>query len=512
MKKTKILFILLCIAAIVIFWNLKDKKLVLAPQIGKLSATIKPLTKEELNSEALGLQESFVRVAERLKPAVVNISAVQTIKYEVPQQRYEFFFGDPFEDFFREFGEQYGKRPQPKKEYKKYRAGGTGTGVIIDEEGYVLTNEHVVHNADEINVTVNINGEEKKYKGKIIGKDSRTDLAIIKISSNKKFPAAPLGDSDKIRVGEWVITIGSPFGLEQTVTSGIVSALRQSIVVEGRGYRDFIQTDAAINRGNSGGPLCNIRGEVIGINTAIFAPTGVFSGIGFAIPINSAKEVLDDLIHKGKVIRGWLGIEIKPVDGAIVKQFGLPDKNGALINNVLKDSPASKAGLKRGDVIREFDGQQVNSVSGLQSVVSKTQPNKKVKVKIIRDGKEQGIELVTGEMPEQVTGGEIEETEKETGKNVSSFMGMKVSNLNDRLQGRYGIPGEEKGVVVVELEQGSKAHEMGFSEGDLIKSINREDVINVDAFEKVTKKVKLSEGVVFDIIRAGRPVYLSYVE
>jgi len=359
---------------------------------------------------------------------------------------------------------------------------------------------------------VNINGEEKKYKGKIIGKDSRTDLAIIKISSNKKFPAAPLGDSDKIRVGEWVITIGSPFGLEQTVTSGIVSALRQSIVVEGRGYRDFIQTDAAINRGNSGGPLCNIRGEVIGINTAIFAPTGVFSGIGFAIPINSAKEVLDDLIHKGKVIRGWLGIEIKPVDGAIVKQFGLPDKNGALINNVLKDSPASKAGLKRGDVIREFDGQQVNSVSGLQSVVSKTQPNKKVKVKIIRDGKEQGIELVTGEMPEQVTGGEIEETEKETGKNVSSFMGMKVSNLNDRLQGRYGIPGEEKGVVVVELEQGSKAHEMGFSEGDLIKSINREDVINVDAFEKVTKKVKLSEGVVFDIIRAGRPVYLSYVE
>ncbi|MDD2752876.1 MAG: trypsin-like peptidase domain-containing protein, partial [Candidatus Omnitrophica bacterium] len=331
-----------------------------------------------VNSDIGPLADAFVKVTELLKPAVANIFSTQ--KIEIPEQ--EFFFGGPF-DFFENYREP-GQKRQYKQPKKYYNAEGSGSGVIISNDGYILTNEHVIHEADEIKVRVFIKGEEKTLPAKIVGKDSRTDLAVVKIDA-KDLQVASLGDSDKLHVGEWALAIGSPFGLEQTVTSGIISAIRQSITVEGKMYKDFIQTDAAINRGNSGGPLCNIYGEVIGINTAIYAPTGVFSGVGFAIPINRAKEILNDLIHKGKVVRGWLGIEIKPVDDAIKKQFNLPAKEGALINNVMQDTPASKYGLKRGDVIREFDGKQVKSPQELQSAVSATEPKKKVKIKVIRN-------------------------------------------------------------------------------------------------------------------------------
>ncbi|MFN3966489.1 MAG: Do family serine endopeptidase [Endomicrobiia bacterium] len=507
-RLSQLVVIILCFLVVVFFWHIKDTKRHVLKE-GKLSS-ISALKESEISSEAINLQEAFVKVAERIKPAVVNISTVLTIEY--PQ--YEFFFGDPFEDFFKDFEEFFGrpyKREIPKRKYRQQLGG--GSGVIIHPDGYILTNEHVIHNADEIKVTINIDGKEKTYKGKVVGKDIRTDLAVIKIEPSEKLPSAPLGDSDKIRVGEWVIAIGSPFGLEQTVTSGIVSALRQSIQVEGRVYRDFIQTDAAINRGNSGGPLCNIRGEVIGINTAIYAPTGVFSGIGFAIPINRAKEILDDLIHRGKVVRGWLGVEIKPVDTAIKNQFGLKDEKGVLINNVLEGSPAEKAGLKRGDIIIEFDGKVVENVSQLQDIVAKTAPKKKVKIKVIRDRKEETIELVTGEMPEQIASGESKELKEKLEKEeTAEWLGMKVSQLTMSLAQKYQIPEKESGVVVIEVDPVSKSSEIGIIEGDLIKSINRNETNDLESFKKITKKVKLSEGVVFDIIRQGRPVYISYYE
>ena len=508
-RLSQLIVLILCFFVIIFFWYIKDtKKLVLTSS--KL-ASISALKDSEISQEAINLQEAFVKVAERIKPAVVNISTVLTVEY--PQ--YEFFFGDPFEDFFKDFeeffGRPYQRRETPKRKYQYRREIGGGSGVIIDPDGYILTNEHVIHDADEIKVTVNIDGKDKTYKGKVVGKDVRTDIAVIKIEPSGKLPSAPLGDSDRIKVGEWVIAIGSPFGLEQTVTSGIISALRQSVQVEGRVYKDFIQTDAAINRGNSGGPLCNIRGEVIGINTAIYAPTGVFSGIGFAIPINRAKEILDDLIHKGKVVRGWLGVEIRPVDTAIKNQFGLKDEKGVLINNVLKGSPAEKAGLKRGDIIIEFDGKKVSSVTELQEIVAKTSPKKKVNIKIIRDGKQEIIELITGEMPEQILSEKMEKPETAE-QETAEWLGMKVSALNDKLAQRYGIDESESGVVVVDVDPASKASEIGIIPGDLIKSINRTQTPDLESFKKVSKKVKLSEGVVFDIIRQGRPVYISYYE
>ncbi len=460
------------------------------------------------------LQDSFVQVADSVKPAVVNISAIHLIEQKMPY--YEFNFGDPFEQFFRDFyGQQkmpYQKAPPRKKQYRKF--GATGSGVIIDGKGYILTNYHVVKDAGEIKVT--LSGDEgHQYKGKVIGKDDRLDLAIVKIKSSKKLPVAVLGDSDKMKVGNWVLAVGSPFGLEQTVTAGIVSAIRQSVHIENRTYKELIQTDAAINQGNSGGPLVNIEGKVIGINTAIYAPMGGFVGVGFAIPINRAKEILDDLIHKGKVIRGWLGVEIRPVDEAISKHFGLKKKEGALVNKVFANTPAEKGGLRRGDVILEFDGKKVKDSLGLQDIVGRTPPNKKVKIKVMRDMKEKKIQIVTEEMPE--VSGEEEVIDSEESLPVEqkiskSWLGIKVKNLNPLLTQRLGLSDNEKGVVIVEVESGSTADEAGLLRGDCIRSINRNPVPDIEAFNKVIKKEKLSKGIVLDINRRGQLIYLSITE
>lgn len=477
------------------------------------------LTREESSAKeavpipngVIELQEAFANVAQVVKPAVVNISAVHILKMEVPY--YEFYFGDPFEDFFDEFfGRPRERRREPKKREFRRRLEGTGSGVIIDPEGYILTNYHVIAGAEEIKVTLS-NGKEKKYDGKVIGKDSRTDLAVIKIKSKEKFPTAKLGDSDKIRIGDWAIAIGSPFGLKQTLTVGVISAKRQSLYIEGKEYREMIQTDASINRGNSGGPLVNIRGEVIGINTAIYAPTGVFAGVGFAIPINNAKEILDDLIEKGKVVRGWLGIEIREVDEVIAKQFSLPKKEGVLVNRVMEDSAAEKGGMKRGDVIIKIGDHKVEGARDLQKVVTKTKPGKKVKVVVIREKKEVSLTIKLGEMPEMTEEARVREEEKEEiGEGeVEQWLGMKVEALTTALARKYRIE-DGKGVVIVEIEIGSKAEEMGLVEGDLIRSINRQSTKNCKEFKKVIKKVDLSEGVIFDIVRRGRPVYITYME
>ena len=485
---------------------------------GKMGREEILLTKKETSSEeavsvpngVMELQEAFANVAEAVKPAVVNISAVQILKTEVPY--YQFYFGDPFEDFFDEFfGRPREKMPEPEKKEFKRRLEGTGSGVIIDPRGYILTNYHVIAGAEEIKVTLS-NGKEKKYDGKVVGKDPRTDLAVIEIKAKEKFPVAKLGDSDKIRIGDWAIAIGSPFGLKQTLTVGVISAKRQSLYVEGKEYRDMIQTDASINRGNSGGPLVNIKGEVIGINTAIYAPTGVFAGVGFAIPINNAKEILDELIEKGKVVRGWLGIEIREVDEVIAKQFSLPNTKGVLVNRVIENSAAEKGGMNRGDVIVKIEDHKVESVRDLQEVVSRTKPGKKVKVMVIREKKEIALTIKLEEMPETTEEAKVKEEKKEIGEGeVEQWLGMKVETLTPALAKNYGIE-DGKGIIIVEIEIGSKAEEMGLVEGDLIRSINRQSIVDCKEFKKVVKKVDLSQGVIFDIVRRGRPVYITYME
>jgi len=469
------------------------------------------LTKNFSIQDALSLQEAFVDVIARVRPAVVSIVTVYTYKVETP----EFYFGDPFEEFFREFFElPYPKKERQRQRYQQYKAEGGGSGVIISPDGYILTNEHVVKNATEIKVIVNIDGNEKEYRGKIVGKDPRTDIAVVKINA-KNLPYAKLGDSDKVRIGEWVIAIGSPFGLEQTVTVGVVSALRQRVRVEGREYREFIQTDAAINRGNSGGPLCNIYGEVIGINTAIYAPTGVFSGIGFAIPINQAKSILDTLIQKGKVSRGWLGVEIVPVDEAIANQFGLSKKQGVLINRVLKNTPAEKAGLQRGDIIISVKTKdktiEVNSPQELQDVIFSLSPKEKVELKIIRNKKEQTVEVVLGELPEEPQ--KVVEEEKEKKEESYTWLGHEFVNLNDELREKLGIEDDVKGVVVQKINYDDKNYEeLGLYEMDVVVSINRKEIKNISQLKDVLKTVDIKKGVVFDIIRNGKQMFVSFIK
>lgn len=452
----------------------------------------------------LNLQDSFAKVAAQVKPAVVSITATHIEKYQaVP----EFYFGDPMEQFFREFhGLPPRQAPAPRPVERRQQ--GLGSGVIIDPRGYVLTNEHVVRGADELSVTLQF-PEEKKFTGKVVGADPRTDLAVIKISSKNPFPHAALGDSDKVRVGDWAIAIGSPFGLEQTLTVGVISAVRQTLSIEGANYTDMLQTDAAINRGNSGGPLLNVRGEVVGINSAIYAPTGVFAGIGFAIPVNRVKEIMDQLIEKGRVVRGWLGVEILSVNDVIAQQFGLPRAEGVMINNVLPGSPAEKAGLRRGDVVVSVGGQKTPNQEVLMDVVGRTAPNTRLDLTLVRDGREIKVPLTTGEMPKEPQAREEENLED---SKTLSWEGAQLVTATPDLLNRSGAPAGTAGVVVVDVSPGGLAESLGLQPGDVVVSINRQKTPDTGQFDKAVKKLNAKTGVLMDVNRRGRWLYLSYRE
>jgi len=464
---------------------------------------------------AYTLQDAFVRVAEKIKPAAVSISAIYT--YEAQPQP-EFYFGDPFEEFFKDF---FGMPPQqrrvPRSMPRQYRAQGGGSGVLISEDGYILTNEHVIKDATELKVLVSLEGGAKEFNGKVVGRDARTDLAVIKIDA-RGLPFATLGDSDRIKVGEWVIAVGSPFGLEQTVTAGIVSALRQSISVEQRQYREFIQTDAAINRGNSGGPLCNLAGEVIGINTAIYAPTGVFSGIGFAIPSNRAKSILEQLIHTGKVTRGWLGVEIRPVDEVIARQFGLGDKKGVLINGVMEGTPAEKAGLKRGDIITSVrvgaKTTPVTSPQELQDLISSMGPRQKVDLGVFRDRRDITVSVTLGEMPDvsvAAGGRKSDDRGAEDEQKKYVWFAHEFQAVNNAWRDRLRLASTVQGVVVVAVDFRSKDYQdVGLRENDVVVGVNQRATGGLEAFKKAVGDVRLDQGVVFDIIRDGRSMFITY--
>ena len=471
----------------------------------------------QVHPEILGLQESFANVAESVKPAVVNISVARIEKYQVLQSPFEFFFWDHddfFEDFFN-FPHSPNRRRQPQgQKYYEKRIPGGGSGVIIDPDGYILTNEHVVREANEIKVTLPTD-PNNKLDGKVIGRDERTDLAVIKINGKKGLPYAKLGDSDKIRVGDWAMAIGSPFGLEQTVTVGIVSATRQNFSIQGRNYKNFIQTDAAINPGNSGGPLVNIKSEVIGINTAIFTPSGGFAGIGFAIPSNQAKEIVPQLREKGKVVRGWIGVNLEgDIDEATAKVFDIPNKEGALIYEVLPGYPAEKAGLQRGDVIIEFEGKKIKNNQDLKNAVGTTPPNKKVEVKVIRNKKKINLDLTTAEAPASMSALSKDSDQDKPDvdeKSKEKWLGSTIIELTPDIRQRYAVGSEEKGVGVIAIEQGSKAEQIGLMEGDIIRAVNQQPVSDLSSFKQAVKRVNNKEGVVLDILRRGQPIFLSYM-
>jgi len=405
----------------------------------------------------------ITKVAKEAMQSVVNINTTKIIKRRIP-----FFspfpspFGeeDPFEQFFRQFFG--GMKP-----YQEFKQKSLGSGFIISKDGYILTNNHVIANADEIYVTL---ANHHRYKAKVVGADPKTDIALIKIDpKNEELKPLKLGDSDKIQVGEWVIAIGNPFGFSRTVTVGIISA--KGRVIGAGPYDDFLQTDAAINPGNSGGPLLNLKGEVIGINTAIIASA---QGIGFAIPINMAKALLPQL-KKGKVIRGWLGVTIQEVTDDLAQYFGMKEPYGALVTQVFPNSPADKAGIKRGDVIIEYDGKKVEGIHDLPRMVAETPVGKIVDVVILRAGKKIHLKVKIGRRGEN----QAFTTEEKMDK-----LGMYVVNLTDDIRSKYGITDKE-GVLVYKVKPGSIADKAGIKEGDIIKSMEYQKVRNVDDYKRI---------------------------
>jgi len=437
-------------------------------------------------SETPTVPANFSELAEKVKPGVVNIQVVKKVK-NIGFGFHGSPFGEknPFGDFFGPFFEG-----NPPKDFEQR---GVGSGFVMNQEGYILTNNHVVEDADQIKVKL-ANGKE--YNGKIVGRDPKTDLALIKIEGAKDLHPLKLGNSDDLKVGSWVVAIGSPFGLEQTVTAGIVSA--KGRVIGSGPYDNFIQTDASINPGNSGGPLINMKGEVVGINTAIIASG---QGIGFAIPINMAKEIAPQLEQKGHVTRGWLGVSIQEMTPGLAKSMGLKEAKGALVAQVVPGSPAEKAGIEQGDVITEFDGKTVADSKDLPRIVASTPVGKTVTVTLSREGK-------TTER--QVKLGELEEKGVEVSKGTSSHktLGIGIQNLTPEIAKELGVK-KGSGVVVTQVEPGSAAAEAGIQTGDVIQEVNRKPVKNVEDFVQKVEKAKDKDSVLLLIQRGQNNLFAA---
>jgi serine protease Do len=451
--------------------------------VGVLSA---PTWAQDGRSVLQNLQDAFVNVAQAAKPAVVNIATTQRPR---PMERrrgqappsvpgpFREFFGDEFLERF--FGEQ-----QQRERHS------LGSGVIVDKRGYILTNNHVIERADEIEVRLS---DKRKYKATVVGRDPKTDLAVIKVEATNDLPVATLGDSAKIRIAEWVMAIGNPFGLDQTVTVGVVSAVGRSDVGITT-YEDFIQTDASINPGNSGGPLINLSGEVIGINTAIVASG---QGIGFAIPINMAREVTDRLIAQGRVVRAWLGIGIQELTEELATQFGVKPEDGVLVGNVMKDGPAEKGGLKPGDVIQEFNNTKITGVRQLQREVAQSSVNSPATVKVLREKQSLTLRVVLGEQPSEAVagpgGGPTETAER---------FGFSVQDLTPELREQLKVPGGD-GVVVSGVEEGGPAARAGIRAGDVIVEVNRERVKSAADVARVLGQMRRGSNLLLLVQREG---------
>ncbi len=434
---------------------------------------------------------SFSSLVKKARPSVVNISTVKTITGGMANP---FSFGgpsgpnDPLRDFFDRF---FGDRMP-----KDFKQKNLGSGFIIDEDGFILTNNHVVEKADEITVKLADGGS---FIAKVIGRDPKTDLALIRIDADRTLKPLPMGDSDKLEVGDWVIAMGNPFGLDNTVTAGIVSAKYRHI---GAGpYENFIQTDASINPGNSGGPLLNTQGEVIGINTVIFSRTGGSIGIGFAIPINMAKQILAQL-KEGKVVRGWLGVMIQKITPDLKSKLDLKDMKGALVADVTTGGPAEKAGIHRGDVIVSFDHKKIDEMKDLPYIVASTPIGKTVPVGVIRKGREKVFEVKIGELKEEKK--DLEESKS----SAEHRFGMKVEKLTPQLAKGLGLP-ETEGLVIVQVDGGSPAAEAGLRPGDIILELDQGPVKEPADFLEKIKRYKEGDTILFLIKRGESTLYVT---
>ena len=441
-----------------------------------------------------GAPYSFADIADDLIPAVVNISSTLKADAEPDEElgqapeMPQFPPGSPFEDFFEEFLNRRGQEGQAEPVIPP---SSLGSGFVVDAaKGLIVTNNHVVKDADEVRVTFQ---DDTTLPAKIVGKDEKMDLAVLKVETTKKLSDVKFGDSDHLRVGDWVLAIGNPFGLGGTVTAGIVSAQQRNI--NAGPYDDFIQTDASINRGNSGGPMFNLKGEVIGINTAIFSPSGGSVGIGFAIPSNLAKSVVSQLIEYGKTRRGWIGVRIQTVTEEIAESLSLPDSHGALIASVTDGSPAAKTKLKAGDVITEFDGKKVTAMRNLPRVVAETPIDKSVEFKFWRDGKEMSDKIKVGELEKAEENGLLDEepavakAEPSKGLEVAK-VGINVASLTDTTRRAFSVPEDVDGVIVVKVDPKGEAAQKGLGVGDVIVEMNQQAVDNPSKVAGIIEKAE----------------------
>jgi serine protease Do len=432
--------------------------------------------------------EVFAEIAEKVTPAVVFVSVEQTVVRQTPDG----YSQDPFEGFDDEFFKRFFGQPAPRqfrqqpRQQKQLRKG-QGSGFIISSDGYILTNNHVVENADKITVQLSDN---KELKARIIGTDPASDIAVIKVDVNN-LPTIQFGDSDKLKVGEWVLAIGNPFGLSHTVTAGIVSAKGRSNLYFGGAnveYQDYIQTDAAINLGNSGGPLLNIDGKVVGINSAILGSGGYMGyagnmGIGFAIPINMAKYVYEKIKTEGKVTRSYVGFYGEDADPEMAEHFGVQGQKGILVNNIVPESPASKSGLEKGDIIIKKDGKAVSDWNSFRSEIARLSPGTKITLTVIRNGEQKDIDVKLEAKDAKVAASG--EPEKETKQ-----LGITVQDLTPELSQQFGYKDEKAGVIVSDVDSASDAAEKGISAGTLITEVNRQKVENAEGFQSLVKKAK----------------------
>ena len=433
---------------------------------------------------------AMAEIAEAVSPSVVNISTEKREK--IARAPISPFLNDPF--FRQFFGDQF-KQQAPREK----KSASLGSGVIISTDGYILTNNHVIKNADKIKVRLS---DKRDFIGTLVGADPKTDLAVIKIDA-EDLSSIEIGNSDNLKVGELVLAIGSPYGLSKTITMGIVSAVGRANVGIAD-YEDFIQTDAAINPGNSGGALVNVRGELVGINTAIFSTSGGYQGIGFSIPSNMVKVVMDSLIKEGKVIRGWFGVSVQSITPDLAKHFKLDENQGILISNVIENSPAEQAGLMRGDVIIEFNGKNVNEPFLLRNTVAGIKPGEEVTIKIIRDEESKSVTVVIGELP-----GDIHKVSAPVIENA--LRGVTVRDLTPEIYEKLNLQEKIRGVVVTSVVPGSPAErsETSLIPGDVISEIDGKAIKNIEDYESIVARIKPDRNILLLLHRRGSTIYTT---